>query len=155
MSDDLEPATPAGLHAPKPTEPLEDITIEVLAQLLAVGREGMGGVAIRENLNISADVERTSTSELCHRRLAHPQAMPSHYVVALSWVTYEARLMFEAAPGALDDWSPSWWPVATLDSLTEVLAPAVGADLAPWVTLAIAGLQLDDGKDWYPAHQRE
>lgn len=149
--NDSEVPPPAGLHAPKPTAPLDDAAIEVFAQLLAAGTEGLSLSEIRENLSAAVTADRVSAAakELCHRGLARPQAMLSHYApTALSWVTNEARLMAEARPGALDNWRPAWWAASTLDKLTEVLTPVVGTDLAPWVTAAIAGLELEDGKRW-------
>ena len=133
-------AAPPGLHAPTNAAPMTANAIDLLAELIVAGTDGV---------HLGADRQH-SARELHGRHLARPTARPGVMAVALAWHGTEARRMANAAPGALNDWAPPWWPTDTLNAVTAVVAPALGDDLAPWFAASIAGLEADDGRRSIP-----
>jgi hypothetical protein len=81
-------------------------------------------------------------SALLARPAWRPGDREGRYQLTTSWHRYEATAMLLAAPDALDDWAPTWWPPGALDELADVLAPAVGIELGRWCAASVAGLEV-------------
>jgi hypothetical protein len=129
-------AVPAGLHVPTHAAPMTADAIDLLAELIVAGTDGV---------HLDADRQRLAR-ELHGRHLARPTARPGVMAVALAWHVTEARRMHDAAPAALNEWTPPWWPTDTLNALAAVIAPELGDDLALWFAASVAGLELADGR---------
>ncbi len=133
----MAPAPP-GLTVATEAPPLSTDALDLLAELIDAGTNGLHLADNRQHL----------ACDLHGRHLTRPTAHPGGVAVALSWHTAEAHRMAAAAPGALNDWAPTWWPAGALDYLVAVVTPAVDAELAPWVAASVAGLELDDRQRW-------
>lgn len=133
MCDD---EAPAGLTIGKQTEPLDTAALAVLGRLVVAA--DIGAVLTGDDLG-AADV---LVSALLARPAWRPGDREGRYDLTTSWHRYEATAMLMAAPDALDDWTPSWWPPGDLERLADVLAPAVGIGLARWCAASAAGLEV-------------
>lgn len=114
-------AVPAGLHVPHPAPPVNAAALELLADLIAAGPDGLH----------QGDDRQRPARDLFGRHLARPTSRSGGVAVALSWHRTEGERMAAAVPDALDIWAPPWWPAGDLDALALVVAPAIGAGYHP------------------------
>ena len=133
MSDD---EAPAGLTIGTRADPLDAAALTVLGRLVTA--DDLGAVLAGDDLE-AADV---LVSVLLARPAWRPGDREGRYQLTTSWHRYEATAMLLAAPDALDDWAPTWWPPGALDELADVLAPAVGIELGRWCAASVAGLEV-------------
>ena len=133
MSDD---EAPAGLTIGTRADPLDAAALTVLGRLVTAAE--LGVVLTGDDL-ATADA---LVSVLLARPAWRPGDREGRYELTTSWHRYEATAMLLAAPDALDDWAPTWWPPGDLERLADVLAPAVGIELARWCAASVAGLEV-------------